>query len=60
MRPHSNACPGMSLDEIRRRVRNSDQGAGESSAPPGKQPELIGDILRRMQDRGELPRAKGK
>ncbi len=46
------------LDEIRRRIRGT--GTDELPAPPGKPPVRIGDVLKRMRERGELPRAECK
>ncbi len=46
------------LDEIRRRIRGT--GMGELPAPMGKPPVLIGDVLRGMRERGELPTRESK
>lgn len=51
--------PKVSLAELRRRVRGGD-GGGDPPSLPGKQPERLGDVLRRMRAKGELPRVKAE
>lgn len=50
---------GQTLDEIRRRVRG--KGVGIAYPPPQvREPEKLGDVLERMREQCELPRAENE
>lgn len=49
---------GWTLAEVRAMVRGKSEGGGVLTPPPVRPVEHVGQILKRMQSTGELPRAK--